>query len=970
MATHRELEAQIRFQLDQLAARNAHHEFEHICRHLTRVRICFNILPATGPVSAGGDQGRDFESYETHIEGPIGFTVFTGLSSTKRLAFACSLQRDNIGAKVKSDIAKIVELPDTFDVVYFLCVTDVPVGKRHELQHWSIEEHNVSLEIHDGQWIAQELCQKDVFWIAQEFLGVPKELYPEILLPEANASYHDLHARWVDNGSPQNFAEFLEVRSGLRQAAAAEGPNQDLRFWMGVLSPDSLPDELRRHAIYEVTIASFRGFKTMEGLEDPLREYYDESHGLVRTSDLEDASVLWGFCSGAFHVACLAISAVELGRWKAQLLERTTVLLEEAQGPGYRAELLRIRGFLLLLPDPSDNSFEFDACLECWEKAVDLAKKAPLLPLGSFADQLTKLIEILPREEQERAMPRLMKLADRMDSLLEERYGAFAAAEKCRDRAMALYNKQDFLGAIEQFHRAKYNWFAEETLRGSILSMLLLSKCYSTLGLKLAGKYYALAGAYSASVAKDLELHRYVPQGLFMAADCDYALGAWCNYLSLATIALMAFNAYGTGSDPSDPENEINATLFHSGIVYAMSRHFAPELRSGIFSKIESWELADDLAEILEAADRQWGGKNSSTIWDALRRERIGLPFADTRALRQVCFSALGLDWEVNWNNSYLGNIAGEHFVASLQILVADLGGRDLCLLPTRISAMLRQGNVKAEEVIAEGSKPGDWSVTLPDPFDADRFAEAVFVAATGLLAHSSVLPMDRTVSLVGECLENGLRGKTFCVESYAKLLAFFVKEDSFHEFERDATVESNVSWPDYPDHLQLAWMDGPGPGYDPTTHRQHIQHRYENLSKRLSNTMKRLASDAAFAATVDSLREEGWKDWHILLATFNAVLNYQASLEMEGTPHTTQIAERAQQLVQLDTLPDVGPIPNAVLSRERLRLHLQTSLLSTLRIWDLRIHTQVPDIGAIQEFLAKRYGYWTDDFEHDGLDF
>jgi hypothetical protein len=52
--------AQIRFALARLSERNAHHEWEHVCRHLTRERICSNILPATGPVQAGGDQGRDF----------------------------------------------------------------------------------------------------------------------------------------------------------------------------------------------------------------------------------------------------------------------------------------------------------------------------------------------------------------------------------------------------------------------------------------------------------------------------------------------------------------------------------------------------------------------------------------------------------------------------------------------------------------------------------------------------------------------------------------------------------------------------------------------------------------------------------------------------------------------------------------------------------------------------------------------
>ncbi len=53
----------VRFQLAQLRSKNGHHDFEHVCRHLARATICPRILPATGPVQAGGDQGRDFESF-------------------------------------------------------------------------------------------------------------------------------------------------------------------------------------------------------------------------------------------------------------------------------------------------------------------------------------------------------------------------------------------------------------------------------------------------------------------------------------------------------------------------------------------------------------------------------------------------------------------------------------------------------------------------------------------------------------------------------------------------------------------------------------------------------------------------------------------------------------------------------------------------------------------------------------------
>jgi len=52
-----QLQQQIRFQISQLSPSNGQADFEKICLFFSRNRIHKNILPATGPVQAGGDQG-------------------------------------------------------------------------------------------------------------------------------------------------------------------------------------------------------------------------------------------------------------------------------------------------------------------------------------------------------------------------------------------------------------------------------------------------------------------------------------------------------------------------------------------------------------------------------------------------------------------------------------------------------------------------------------------------------------------------------------------------------------------------------------------------------------------------------------------------------------------------------------------------------------------------------------------------
>jgi len=304
MATHRELEAQIRFQLEQLSVRNGAHEFEHLCRQLARHCICSNILPATGPVEGGGDQGRDFETYQVAAGGSLQVPGFATKVSKQRIVFLCSLQRDKITSKIRSDLRKVTRSGTPVAAVHFLCSTDVPVAKRHKLQAWAATECGVTLEIHDGQWIAQELSQRDLFWIAREYLAVPQSVYPET--QPSNEAYAALRQHW-ENARPQNLAELLDVAVGLREAAVAGGPNEDIAFWLERIDPVAVPARFRRHAIYESTLASLRGKNTMEGLEPLIREYFAKVPQLERPSELDDTAVMLGFCTGAVALGGLGI---------------------------------------------------------------------------------------------------------------------------------------------------------------------------------------------------------------------------------------------------------------------------------------------------------------------------------------------------------------------------------------------------------------------------------------------------------------------------------------------------------------------------------------------------------------------------------------------------------------------------------------------------------------------------------------
>lgn len=131
-----QLAAQIRFALERLSERNAQHEWEHLCRHLTRARFCSNILPATGPVQAGGDQGRDLETFHTYLSrSSLAGQSFVGLSYETPIAFACSLEK-RVLPKMRDDVKIIMSGGVSVERIYLFSTRDVPIAKRHVLQEW------------------------------------------------------------------------------------------------------------------------------------------------------------------------------------------------------------------------------------------------------------------------------------------------------------------------------------------------------------------------------------------------------------------------------------------------------------------------------------------------------------------------------------------------------------------------------------------------------------------------------------------------------------------------------------------------------------------------------------------------------------------------------------------------------------------------------------------------------------------
>lgn len=175
---HGELTAFIRYQLSKMRARNEHHRFEDLCRSFSRQRIVSNVIPATGPVSAGGDQGRDFETFLTYSKrNTRDVGIFLGVEDRHAIAFCCTLQVTDISSKILHDVRVVCGIESLpVDAVVYFTEADIPVSMRHRLVESAMHEHQVRLSIIDGEALAELLSEPESIWIPVEYLNLSLDL--------------------------------------------------------------------------------------------------------------------------------------------------------------------------------------------------------------------------------------------------------------------------------------------------------------------------------------------------------------------------------------------------------------------------------------------------------------------------------------------------------------------------------------------------------------------------------------------------------------------------------------------------------------------------------------------------------------------------------------------------------------------------------------------------------------------------
>jgi len=1007
-----QVELQIRFGLTDLTSRNAAHPFEELCRHFAQARLVSNVLPATGPVSSGGDQGRDFETFRTFLRQELGpHGAFLGLVADGPVAFACTLQQDNVATKVRSDIKKILSSGTEVTFVYTFCTGPMPVATRHQLQGEIKDEHGVEAEIFDQHALAAQLACPDLFWLAAKYLSLPASLAPRRdgpLETSQPAWYADDLERWRERGGPRPLLpDVLDIRDGLRHATFDRQTRADLPFWLGLMRAalvEGAGFDIRQRARYEVAVATIRGTRELRNADPEVRAYMtDALEGEDDPAHLEDAVVLLSYTSTAALYGRTSVTPEELTDWLAGLCARVREGLEDDPPPTRRARLLQVRGQLGLLHDPSTvtepeqpmelpdaadlideqgavraprlsglvtarrNLVDVDDAMDAWAELASRLSETPLFPVDALSDLLGVLAPVLVDH------PRWPEIVEAVDDAVARTQGGAAAAGRARDRALGLLEAERLREALHELHRAKEGWWSGDALRGALLIMLGISECHARLNLPLAAKQYALAVAGAAHSGTE-DLLDLVPRGLLVAADVDYAGGAWCSALELLDLGLIAQDLLVDESLNEAARTRTDRAIVHLGMLLRGAKALSSTLAPRVQEVARRHGALEPLQRVID----------DSEDWDAETHVRLadeqlqGRPFSDLGAERVLRFTALGVEWRVRSPNDYRHVLAAERLAAAAQIMSVDLADDDLCLLPTTVDVHveLLEGSL-TEEGRAEqqpSNNGREWIIRLT-PFEPGQALdpEANFHELLAVLSmiflDLSLLSKARYFEGLERAMERGLWHKIGSGRPYDELAAVVSGERFEAVRRREFEPPADPLGAPLRQHTELAWQDGPGPTYSKATAREMLRNRYEQVPSIMRRTLPRLQRHPAFRSTVVQLRAAGWLDWHLLTGAYNILLQFRLAHAGLNTREALEAHGAAKATRELAFTPEGDEEPEAPLdafSTKDMRWGLKQSIPSTVANWDLHPRSPYADYPAFERLLAERYGYWRDDVDHE----
>lgn len=964
---------------------------------------------ATGPVSSGGDQQRDAESFTTRLPNELPHAAgFAAAASTSPVVVACTVQNGGLKQKVLSDLAGIcAEDAAPVEHIAFFSVHPISEGITHELQRTARESYQVTLDIFCGGDIATFLTQQDLIWVARHYLELPSHLVPPPEEEPAPQWYTELLEGLRKNQGPIALTPAVqgEVTHGLRHAMWDKNANSDLPEWldfMGAFLADSdegADTELVFRACYEMAVARFRGMGIAAGIEDLVRRGVDFACTSSQPSILDDAVTLVSYWGTMWISGVAKAEADEIGRAMSRLRVCLAKLIQASDPTTHPVRSASLAGTLAcanLAPEweriemaegkptpaevalsagvqldehavdttamPASYLYDVDAAMECLEQVVDLLPRARAYSSSVLARVFTLFAPVVSSH------PSYEKVRDGLDLAQAEVQGDAVIAQRCRDRGMAFVRAGQPLKALAELHTAKVKWFNGDTIYGSILTMRYLGRLYAGLGLMYAAKLYTCTAAALAVQSEDGDVKAQAPKALLEAAAHAQHAGTWIDAARLTEIALLAraqllVDPFNDDIYPELATHRTNATLELAAI-----RSYWPDLETLAETVHSKTGWYKELVEVVEFIDSKFDLTEDEFQTNAVE-QLAGPLFGDIGDRRIIDFEALGVRWIIEFDNNQLTVLTAEAFAATLQILLADIAPRNPVLIRSTVRINVEvnlQASGPGDDIDIDESQPEISAnvVLSSSPTDTEARTPKLLAMCFQLLHAVHVRPPGELEDLLEPIFKGGIIHKVSIGRPYEETAGLLDVEHYALCASADRPPSSVHFHPAACEHL--AASTAPGSGYDQAASLQAIRERYEVANDSLRLTLPRLLSDQGGRATLLRLRNEGWLDWQILVTLVNLVMNWRAQHAGMRIGQTDR--RRILQLAREPESPSFPEIPLSEFADDQVNMFAAIQAASVACRWDLRGRSEGPGEFAMRDLLTRRYRYAVDDIPHRDL--
>lgn len=801
-----------------------------------------------------------------------------------------------------------------------------------------------------------------------------------VLSAEEDKWYVDIKTKFqtIDFAS-FTLGNFFELRGAARHARFIEYLQDDIGFWIekleSFLKEDKFPETFQRTAVYELCFLAFFA-DTINKYNSEIERFFGTLEKFKATDELENSVVLLSIVLSAGKLGKMNLDENKVKEWKTRLIG----LIEGEHQPGNttnrKANLYDLRAEAAFqLESHDDFQAAFKTGIENLKKVVSLLDEATLFPIYKLSDRLTKYLEIYLGSKTVN-LKELEQLNEEVDKVLAKKDGNFSLAKVNRDRGVMYFKKGFFIKSIEHFHKAKLYWFSDEGLKGTIISSLLISTAFNNLHLHYAGKYYGYATSYLVTSSPDLkQVEKYFPKGMAMAAISDYMAGCWLNFFDNADIFLSSH--FELESDPLNIEinEEYREVIFAAITIQYVTGRLYPAFLAFVDFRIGRWQRipADIIAALKGQVAKMLNEYDDEKLINWLSQKINQTPYNDAGEYRTVTWTAMGVTWEARFSNNYSTTAVAEQFIAMFQIFQVEMAQEDLCIFKTKVFIEINHTVDEFKFEYTSDNAQHKWLVKIPSFNLSDKegirvhYFKQIALMQT-MLNYISLIPSDKSYEIFEQHVKDELGSKTSPAKPYEQIYREVISEETFKQSQRDKFPAVNHNAIKAKEVQEIRWRSDLSELYNPQNAQKAIKGRYKNCLSGVHLTLERFSENEIFKKTIAHFKGEGWKDWHILLAIYNAVLNYKSNINLTAQSSPEDYQREFQKLYGKDEKETYIDVPIEVFTIENIGEQFYLFTPSVLQSYGLSHKAPFAELHAILEVLKKRFNFLSDDIDHEPL--